>query len=119
MDFKTNLLQRWKPEWNTKYAAAKFALDRALDAGEKVRATRASLDGNRDLSDEGKRNSIRKFLTESTAPALRHTGKSLEKMRQRVDARIAQLQPKPPADNDSAAAMRRSEYRQMLRGMSP
>jgi len=117
---RQNFESRWtenfdKLSWS---APAKFQMNRHLDMDDRVRAKRAELAGNPEISPVGRQNAIRKFIADEIAPDVRRGRKAVEAMSAKIAARRARIQPPPPDKNDAAGAILRSEYRQMLRQMS-
>ena len=90
------------------------ALD-AVDAAERFTA-QAKTSGR--LTEAGIKAAVLDYSVTKLTPALTRGRKAIEEAKQELAAKKAKLVPPAPDKSDAAAAMRRYEFRQWLRGLS-
>lgn len=111
------LASRWKFDGIPGFSApAKAALTKALDLNVALRAKHAQIAADDKLSPIGKQDAFRKHLAENAHQLVR-ARKAVDALKAKTAQYLASVQPKAPDKTDFAAAVTRSDYRQMLREM--
>jgi hypothetical protein len=114
------LHQRWKASYDKLpiASAARPQLQRVLDAAETVRAKRAELAADSNLSDRGRATKLMEFAA-TAAPRIAKAKRVLETARETVERSRLALVPTVKDKNNVADAMLRAEIRAVLRTKAP
>src|SRR4051794_3550073 len=110
------LSDHWKYDDIPWLAPVKAQMDRAFAAEDEFRAHHDKVAKNQHLSPIGRQDAMKTFVGEK-AHELHRARKAVDVARAKLADRRAKLLPPPPDKTDVAAAVLRSEMRQMLKGV--
>lgn len=115
MTFRDTMISRHKGKPD---AVTRYLMEAVIDLQEAFASARASIRNDNTLSDAGRVQAVRRWLSENAAAQLYRVRRTVESCRARIDAERQKLLPPPPDKTDLAGAILRSDLRAILRGMS-
>ena len=112
-----SLMSRWNFDGIPGFSIpAKAAFTKSLGLGLALRAKRAEIDDDRNLTPTGHQDKFLKHLADNAHELVR-ARKTAEKLKTKLAQHVEKLAPVAPDKSDFAGAVMRSEFRSMLRSM--
>jgi hypothetical protein len=111
------LKSKWHPNFDGHSAVIRRHFDQSLNVVDSIGAKRIELDGNKSLSDIGKKEKLVEFAKSEAARIAKAT-RTLKTARENISARRAALVPGVRDKTDVAGALLRREQRDVLRKMN-